>query len=188
MISNTNINFLNFCGSSERVSCIYNSSLGSYGTSEPISVGENCIISSSCGYDYEAKKKIESHQKYLHTVIIFHISTQHSVISKLLLDFLQMISLLRIQPCLAFLLKKLFLVIQIQSKRQFLLFPNLPLLSQLSQFFLTLVLNVQKQKIWEFQILFQNLFVVLRLRMSSIKRFTPISCCILCHNYLSKIL
>ena len=57
MISNTNINFLNFCGSSERVSCIYNSSLGSYGTSEPISVGENCLISSSGGYDYEAKKK-----------------------------------------------------------------------------------------------------------------------------------
>lgn len=57
MISNTNINFLSFCGSSERVSCIYNSSLGSYGTSEPISVGENCLILSSGGYDYEAKKK-----------------------------------------------------------------------------------------------------------------------------------
>ena len=57
MISNTNINFLSFCGSSERVSCIYNSSLGGYGTSEPISVGENCLISSSGGYDYEAKKK-----------------------------------------------------------------------------------------------------------------------------------
>ena len=57
MISNTNINFLSFCGSSERVSCIYNSSLGSYGTSEPISVGENCLILSRGGYDYEAKKK-----------------------------------------------------------------------------------------------------------------------------------
>ena len=57
MISNTNIKYLSFCGSSERVSCIYNSNLGIYGTSEPISVGERCLISSSGGYDYEAKKK-----------------------------------------------------------------------------------------------------------------------------------
>ena len=57
MISNTNINYLSFCGSSERVSCIYNSDLGIYGTSEPISVGERCLILSSGGYHYEAKKK-----------------------------------------------------------------------------------------------------------------------------------
>ncbi|MGC6469646.1 MAG: hypothetical protein ACON4E_00055, partial [Flavobacteriales bacterium] len=57
MISNTNINCISFCGSSQRVSCIYNSSLGNYGTSEPILVGERCLISSSGGYDYEAKKK-----------------------------------------------------------------------------------------------------------------------------------
>ena len=58
MLSNTNIKYLSFCGSSERVSCIYNSNLGIYGTSEPISVGERCLISSSGGYDYEAKKDI----------------------------------------------------------------------------------------------------------------------------------
>ena len=57
MISNTNINCISFCGSSDRVSCIYNSNLGIYGTSEPILVGERCLISSSGGYDYEAKKK-----------------------------------------------------------------------------------------------------------------------------------